>query len=152
MSSTHAHAGHGHDSHGDHVSSLGTYLTIYGVLIILTILTVAVSYMGLPGSMSIAAAMGVAVVKSFLVAGWFMHLKYDSKFNVLVFLSAFWFMACFFFFTLNDLSSRGNILQVNDNFGLRTEMGMKVARPATVVGHGSHGAEQPATEGGGEHH
>lgn len=144
--SAHAHA------HGEHISSLGTYYTIYGALLILTVLTYAVSYAGLPGSWSIVAAISVALVKSFLVAGWFMHLKYDVKFNLFVFLSAFWFMLVFFGFTLNDLGSRGNILQLSDNLTRRAELGQEYAKPAVLIEHegghgGGHGEEAAPAHG-----
>ncbi|MCK6502899.1 cytochrome C oxidase subunit IV family protein [Myxococcota bacterium] len=144
MSSSHAAApshGHGHDHPaGEHISSMGTYLTIFGLLLILTVLTFAVSYAELPGNWSIIAAIGVATVKAVLVAGWFMHLKYDTRFNVLVFLSAFWFMLVFFGFTLTDLTSRGALFQKLDNHTLHAEKGAKYGAPA-VLKEGGHGSE-----------
>lgn len=150
-----AHA-HSHADHGEHISSLSTYLTIYGALLVLTVVTYAVSYAELPGAWSLVAAIAVACVKSFLVAGWFMHLKYDVKFNLLVFLSAFWFMLVFFGFTLNDLGSRGNILQISDTLSLRAERGQDYAKPAVLkegVGHGGgdHGAGHEAAPSGEAH-
>jgi len=127
---------------------MGTYLTIYLLLIILTILTFAVSYAGLPGNLSFAAAMAVALLKSTLVAGWFMHLKYDNRFNLMVFLSAFWFMAVFFGFTLTDLGSRDAILQQSGNFAARAEQGSKYAQPAELL----PGALEEEGGGEGEHH
>lgn len=119
VASTHSHAHAEHDGH--HVTPLGTYLTIYFVLLVLTVVTVAVSYMGLPSTLSIIVAMMVASVKASLVVLWFMHLKYDTKFNVLVFLSSIWFIALFFIFTMFDLGSRDSILAVTGNFELRMD-------------------------------
>jgi caa(3)-type oxidase subunit IV len=124
------HASHAHDHHdeghdhghgGHHISSLGTYLSVFGALLVLTVVTVMVSYMGLPSTLSIVVAMIVASVKASLVCAWFMHLKYDVKFNVLVFLSAVWFAALFFIFTMIDLGSRGAIMHKTDNFVLRAD-------------------------------
>lgn len=149
---SHAHGhGPGH-ADGEHVSSMGTYLTIFGILLMLTVLTFAVSYAELPGSWSIAAAIGVATVKAFLVAGWFMHLKYDTRFNLMVFLSAFWFMLVFFGFTLTDLGTRGAIFQQLDNHAAHADLGKKYAAPAVLKegGHGGgHGGghEAPPAEG-----
>lgn len=144
MSSSHAAASHGHGQPhpaGEHISSMGTYLTIFSLLLILTVLTFAVSYAELPGNWSIIAALGVATVKAVLVAGWFMHLKYDTRFNLLVFLSAFWFMTVFFGFTLTDLGSRGALFQTLDNHTLHAEKGARYGAPA-VLKEGGHGAAE----------
>lgn len=100
---------------------LKTYFIIYGSLLVLTVVTVGVSVIGLPSTLSIVVAMAVASLKAFLVATWFMHLKYDRKFNVFVFAASFWFMAVFFIFTMTDLSSRGDILAVTGNFEQRMD-------------------------------
>ena len=104
-----AHASEGHHAH---ISPLGVYLGVYGALLVLTVLTVVVSYMGLPPTTSIITAMVVALVKASLVCAWFMHLKYDTKFNVIVFLSAVWFAGLFFIFTSFDIQSRGMVLDI----------------------------------------
>lgn len=131
-----SHTAHGHED-GEHISSMSTYLSIFGALLGLTVLTFAVSYAELPGSWSIVAAIGVASMKAFLVAGWFMHLKYDARFNVLVFLSAFWFMAVFFGFTLTDLTTRGALFDYLDNHAAHAEAGRKYGTPSTFKeGHG----------------
>ena len=38
---------------------------------------------------------------------WFMHLKYEKKFNILIFLGSFVFMTIFLGYTLNDTAHRG---------------------------------------------
>lgn len=130
------HAAHGHEE-GEHISPLSTYLTIFGTLLVLTVVTFGVSYAELPGNWSIIAAIGVATVKAVLVAGWFMHLKYDTRFNLLVFLAGFWFMLVFFGFTLIDLGSRGALFERLDNHSFHAEAGKKYAAPATFKeGHG----------------
>ncbi|MCB9781019.1 MAG: cytochrome C oxidase subunit IV family protein [Alphaproteobacteria bacterium] len=130
---------HAHEEHGEHISSLKSYLVIFGILLVLTVVTVGVSRLGLPSDISIMVAIGVACVKAFFVAGWFMHLKWDTRFNLLVFLGGFWFMLVFFGFTLTDLGSRGNLIEANDNFSQRADMGAKYAEPAHhVEGSGGH--------------
>lgn len=120
-SSTAAHgAADGHAEH--HVMPLPVYFAVYGSLLVLTVVTVAVSYMGLPPVQSIMVAMGVALVKATLVGAWFMHLKYDAKFNIFTFLAAFWFMASFFVFTFFDLSSRDAVNDVTGQFELRKDL------------------------------
>jgi cytochrome c oxidase subunit 4 len=113
---------HGHDDHGGHhISPLSTYFLIYGALLVLTVVTVLVSYAELPPAQSVPAAIAVATVKAGLVAGWFMHLKYDARFNVFVFLGALWFMAAFFVFTFFDLASRDMVHEVTGQFELRRD-------------------------------
>ena len=108
--------GHGHG----HVASLFDYIKIFGALLVLTVITVGVSYAGL-GKASIYVAMGVAVVKAFLVAAFFMHLKYDEKFNVLVFVSALLFLSIFFVIVATDLGYRGDVNPEEDTFVLQHE-------------------------------
>lgn len=55
------------------------YLIVFGVLGILTLMTVAVSYLHLPVHQAIMVALAVAAVKGFLVAGFFMHLLSERK-------------------------------------------------------------------------
>ena len=115
-----------HDEHhGPHVSPLKTYLAVYFALLFLTIVTVGVSYLGLPSQISIVVAMAVASVKAFLVCAWFMHLLHDSKLNVVLFLSAFWFMGVFFVFTVSDLAYRDRVMKSSGTFEFREDAAEK---------------------------
>lgn len=123
-----ANAAHGihaadehHDGLGHHISPLSTYIGVYLALLVLTIVTVLVSYAELPPAQSIPAAVAVATVKATLVATWFMHLKYDKKFNIFIFSAAVWFMAVFFLFTLFDITSRGAVIESNDHHEWRID-------------------------------
>lgn len=121
-----AHGAHAADEHhdglGHHISPLTTYIGVYLTLLVMTVLTVLVSYAELPPSQSIPAAMAVASVKAFLVAAWFMHLKYDKRFNIFIFCAAIWFMGVFFLFTLFDLTSRGAVLESHDHHEWRVDL------------------------------
>ncbi len=55
------------------------YVMVFVALGVLTIVTVAISYLKLPTPWAIALAMVVATVKSGLVAGYFMHLLSEEK-------------------------------------------------------------------------
>ena len=50
------------------------YLTIFACLLVLTALTVAVSWLTLPRVLAIAVGLGIASAKGTLVALFFMHL------------------------------------------------------------------------------
>jgi cytochrome c oxidase subunit IV len=107
-----AHGGaHGHDSHGGlqmghhHVSSSAMFFSVLVVLLFLTIVTVAVSRFDF-GSANMLIAMGIASVKASLVIALFMHVKWDTAINKIVFLSSFLFLSLLFVFTLADLATR----------------------------------------------
>lgn len=85
---TEATAEHAHGDHHDeslpgtigHVSSLSTLFKVLGSLLFLTVLTVAAAQVDL-GRLNIVGALGIACVKAGIVAMWFMHLRYDKRFN-----------------------------------------------------------------------
>lgn len=60
-----------------HGSGYGIYVAVWGALIVLTGLTVAVSYVDL-GLLNVAVALLIASVKASLVALFFMHLKSEG--------------------------------------------------------------------------
>ena len=55
------------------------YLTVFIALACLTVVTVAISYVGMPTALAICMAMVVASVKAGLVAGFFMHLVTEKR-------------------------------------------------------------------------
>jgi cytochrome c oxidase subunit 4 len=93
------------EEHDHHVISIKTYGLVLGILFIGTIITVWVSLFDL-GKLNMVVAMGVATVKAFFVLAYFMHLKYDNMLNRVIFLSAFFFLALLFAFTMTDLVTR----------------------------------------------
>ncbi len=72
----------------------------------------------------------VAIVKASLVAAYFMHLKYDTGFNALVFLASLLFLALFFSFTMVDLATREGITETEGNFTLRHDRAAASAKAA----------------------
>ena len=55
------------------------YITVFVALMVLTIVTVAVSYLHLPVPLAVTVALLVATVKGSLVACYFMHLISEKK-------------------------------------------------------------------------
>jgi len=51
------------------------YLAVFATLLVLTMVTVGVSYLHLPETPAVAIGLTIAVVKAALVAMFFMHLK-----------------------------------------------------------------------------
>ncbi|MGC4122228.1 MAG: cytochrome C oxidase subunit IV family protein [Myxococcales bacterium] len=101
---------HAHTSTADHVPHvlpLKSYLGVWGTLLVLTALTVGVSYLDF-GNWNILVAMGVATLKAGLVAAVFMHLAFEKrKFNAVVFLLSIVFLAIMFGLTSADTATRG---------------------------------------------
>jgi cytochrome c oxidase subunit IV len=78
MSSDHATA-----SMGDHAADIDRhvriYITVFVALMVLTVVTVAISYLHLPVYLAVGVALLVATVKGGLVACYFMHLVSEKK-------------------------------------------------------------------------
>jgi cytochrome c oxidase subunit 4 len=55
------------------------YITVFVALMVLTGITVAVSYLDLAIPLAVTVALFVAVIKGGLVAGYFMHLVSEKK-------------------------------------------------------------------------
>ena len=58
---------------------LRVYVMVFVALAVLTVVTVAISYLRLPTVFAISVALVVATVKASLVAGYFMHLLSEEK-------------------------------------------------------------------------
>ena len=103
------------DHHADHPSfnHPAPLKLLYGVffaLIGLTILTVVVSFAGLPPAIAFPVAMLIATGKAFLVCAFFMHMMWDKSFNILFFLSSVLFVSLFIGLTLTDTSEYQNTI------------------------------------------
>ena len=77
MTSDHA-ADTGHDP-ADIDKHVRVYITVFVALMVLTIVTVAVSYLHLSTPVAIAVALIIATIKGSLVACYFMHLISEKK-------------------------------------------------------------------------
>ena len=69
------------------------YIAVFAALAVLTIVTVAVSYLHLPTPKAIAVALTVAAVKGALVAAYFMHLVSERKIIFSILLLTAFFLA-----------------------------------------------------------
>lgn len=86
-----------HDAHEiDIAKHVRTYLIVFGALLVLTVVTVAVSYLHLPFGPAVALALVIATIKGSLVACYFMHLISERKLIVWILVLA----VLFFFFVL----------------------------------------------------
>jgi cytochrome c oxidase subunit IV len=89
-----------------HISPKSTYLTIFGALMVCTILTVITAFINL-GNLNFPAALMIAVFKATLVVLFFMHVKYGSKLTKLIVGVAFFFLGIMLTLTMSDYLSRG---------------------------------------------
>lgn len=89
-----------------HIVSIRFYFLIFGVLMVLTTVTVTVAFLDLR-FMNTVVALGIAVIKATLVVLFFMHLKYGTRLTWVVAASGFVWMVILFALTLSDYLSRG---------------------------------------------
>jgi len=100
------HASHdAHDDHGlAHTTPVKLLVGILSILLVLTIITVAVTMVDLGGQGNLTVAMIIATIKAGLVVTYFMHLKWDKKFHLILFLTSVLFAILFISITLTDRS------------------------------------------------
>lgn len=94
------HAAH-EAEHFAHVMPLPVLAGVFLALIVLTVLTVAATWVDLQ-PWNLAIALAIATVKAALVVLYFMHLRYDHPFNALIFVTALLFLALFLGGALTD--------------------------------------------------
>tara|TARA_B100000287_G_scaffold434927_1_gene500978 strand:- start:2123 stop:2509 length:387 start_codon:yes stop_codon:yes gene_type:complete len=98
--------------HEHHIIPLSTYFKVFGALMVLTVLTVAVTKVDLGSPLNVILAMLIAIIKSSLVLMFFMHLYYDNRTNLVFFLGSVLFMIIFIVFTLMDIDYRDKIYKI----------------------------------------
>ena len=91
---------HREDAPG-HVVDFRVLLAVFAALMVLTAITVAVSCFDF-GVFNLLVALGVATVKATLVALYFMHLRYDNRFNAIIFVIGVAFLGLFLMLTMID--------------------------------------------------
>jgi cytochrome c oxidase subunit IV len=89
-----------------HVAPKSLYYTIFGALMVFTIVTVEVATHNF-GVLNFPVAIGIAITKATLVILFFMHAKYSSKLTKLFVGTAFFFLSILLGLTMTDYLSRG---------------------------------------------
>jgi cytochrome c oxidase subunit 4 len=82
-------------------------MATWGTLMVLTIITVAASYVNF-GPANLLIAVVIATIKATVVAAIFMHLWFDHRMHSMILGSAGLFLAIFIAFTMFDTESRGH--------------------------------------------
>ena len=88
-----------------HITSYKTLATVLGVLLVLTLVTVGISYLDL-GFFNVPVALLIASTKVTLVLFFFMHLKYEGLVIKISFVSTVLFLATMIGFTFWDVAFR----------------------------------------------
>ncbi len=111
---------HGHDAHGDghdhglaHTTPVSLLFGILAALLVLTVATVAVTSIDLGAQGNLVVAMIIATVKAGLVVTFFMHLLWDKKFNLILFLTSVLFLILFLSMATTD---RGEYQHLVDEY------------------------------------
>jgi cytochrome c oxidase subunit 4 len=98
-----------------HVTTMRLLLSVFGALVLLTIVTVGVTWFDM-GDFNIWVALGIAVLKASLVVLYFMHLRWESPFNAIAFIAGLTFVAIFLAMVMGDSSSyQHNLHPPGDN-------------------------------------
>jgi cytochrome c oxidase subunit 4 len=114
-----------------HIAPKSLYYTIFAALMVLTIVTVAVTYVHLD-RFNLAVALAIAVTKAMLVILFFMHVKYSPKLIKVTVGCSFFFLFIMFVITMSDYLTRG-------------QMGLPPFPTATATGTGSVATPPPVT-------
>jgi cytochrome c oxidase subunit 4 len=111
------HEAHGGSHHGGHhgfahPSPVWQLLTIFFILVALTVLTVYQSTLDL-GAWEVWASLTIATIKAALVILFFMHMIHDKPFNIIMFLGTLIFVALFLGFTLMDAHGYHDLIEID---------------------------------------
>ncbi len=103
-----AHDHHTHETEGElheHIVSPKIYFAIFGFLLVMTLVTVLVSFVDL-GWANPVVALVIATMKATAVILFFMHIWYSTKMTQAVILSTLFFLFLLLGLTLTDYLSR----------------------------------------------
>ena len=89
----------------EHIVPRRIYVAVFGVLIVMTGITVWAASHDL-GRLNAVVALSIAVFKATLVVLYFMHVRYSSKLTWVFVVAGFFWLAILFAFTLSDYLTR----------------------------------------------
>ncbi|MCS6953356.1 MAG: cytochrome C oxidase subunit IV family protein [Bryobacterales bacterium] len=88
-----------------HIEPKRVYLAVFAALMVLTVLTVWVSYFDM-GDLSIVVALAIAVTKATLVVLFFMHARHSPRLTKFVIAAGFCWLVILIGLTLSDYFTR----------------------------------------------
>lgn len=89
-----------------HIVARKVYVAIFGVLLLLTFVTVQVAFVNLGGRLNAVVALSIAVVKALLVILYFMHVRHSSRLIWVAVVAAFFWLGILVVLTLSDYLTR----------------------------------------------
>lgn len=92
----------------DHSHSPSFYYRIYGILLVLLVVSIVGPMMG-GLTVLLITAFGVAVVKATMVAAYFMHLNIEKKYVWFMLLMAVLFLVVMFFGVAPDVMNKSGV-------------------------------------------
>lgn len=91
------------NDHGvGHVAPLWALIAVAAILMVLTYVTVAITYVDFGPTINLLLALGIAAIKASFVALFFMHLYWDRPLNGIIFVASLLFLALFLFLAMMD--------------------------------------------------
>ncbi|MBZ0265483.1 cytochrome C oxidase subunit IV family protein [bacterium] len=133
-----------HEEFHPHVLPISAYLGVFSALIFFTIITVVVAAIDL-GPFNMVVAMLIAGTKALLVGLIFMHLLFDRKLYLMLFLVGMITLTIFIVITMFDTERRGDIFpEVGKPIKVESEHYQAPIEElrAKHGGHSEHGAEE----------
>jgi cytochrome c oxidase subunit 4 len=92
-----------------HVLPSRTYYSVFAALVVLTFLTVAISFVHL-GAWHSVVGLTIATCKALLVILFFMHVLYSSRVSWLIILASIYWLGIMIGLTLTDYWSRWKLV------------------------------------------
>ncbi|MEM8737706.1 MAG: cytochrome C oxidase subunit IV family protein [Planctomycetota bacterium] len=102
MHDDHSSAGHSEGHSGSHVVPLSLLFGVFVLLMLLTLVTVAVTKLDFGYQMNLVVAMAIALVKAVFVGLYFMHLRWDAPLNGFILFASLLFVTLFITISLVD--------------------------------------------------
>ena len=90
----------------NHIVTKRQYAYVFGILMILTLVTTWAGLVDL-GRLNVVVALAIAVIKASLVVLFFMHIYWSTKLNRVVVVAGFAWLGLLLWLTLTDFISRG---------------------------------------------
>jgi cytochrome c oxidase subunit 4 len=87
-----------------------TQIAVLAALLVLTVATVAVSFLNIPGQWHFAVGLAIAVLKATLVILFFMHVIHSPvATRAVILVSVFWLVVVLIGLTMTDYLTRGSV-------------------------------------------
>jgi cytochrome c oxidase subunit IV len=90
----------------EHIVPVRVYITIFGVLLVGTLLTVFAAFQDFPWQLNTIVALTIAITKATFVVLYFMHVRYSTRLTWVILASALFWMGIMFSLTFSDYWTR----------------------------------------------